>query len=363
MSSEEKQRQLDALMTWVTDMIASKTAVPRKHDVLHQAYAVMGFRGLTAADITRRLRLHPAYQTSFFQTRGPRRWKRYRPIITHSLGMLHGDLGYFSVKRDYETPITFRAGFLVLKDVLSRFTYAVILRKNKSADAMIDAFSKILAQHRAFFGPDAHPILSISFDKETSVMSNKVQAFLRENNIAFHPFQYSASKSKMAEGAIKQIRSHMAKMVRTHTSEHWWHLLKDVVRMLNSEEIAVNGKGLGWRPMDVTRHNVRRFSEELHKQDPSLYFGQFDVSPRHVNFRFPVGTAVRPKRIVTSSAAVGEKRSEESLSRDLFLVTEQLGYSNAKLEAGKAYRCLNLRTQQEEIFDEHDLAESVRPDP
>jgi hypothetical protein len=51
------------------------------------------------------------------------------------------------------------------------------------------------------------------------------------------------------------------------------------------------------------------------------------------------------------------------LSKDVFVVTEQLAYSNAKLEAGKAYRCVNLRTRDEEIFDEHDLAESVLPPP
>jgi hypothetical protein len=41
------------------------------------------------------------------------------------------------------------------------------------------------------------------------------------------------------------------------------------------------------------------------------------------------------------------------------VVTEQLAYVNARFEVGRAYRCVNRRNQQEEIFDERDLAESV----
>jgi hypothetical protein len=68
---------------------------------------------------------------------------------------------------------------------------------------------------------------------------------------------------------------------------------------------------------------------------------------------------VRPKLIVTSSAVIGEKRSALSVERDSFMVTEQIAYVNARFEIGRAYRCINTRTQEEEIFDEDDLAESV----
>jgi hypothetical protein len=56
---------------------------------------------------------------------------------------------------------------------------------------------------------------------------------------------------------------------------------------------------------------------------------------------------------------VGEKRSEVSLEKDPFVVTEQIPYVNARLEVGRSYRCSNLRTREEEIFDESDLAESL----
>jgi hypothetical protein len=361
-SKEERERrtqQLDVLMDWVTQQLASKTSVPRKHDVVRHAYVELGYRNLTPAEIARRLRLHPAYVMSSSQSRGVRRWKRYRPIITNTLGMLHGDLGYFSVKREYETPVTFRAGYLVLKDVLSRFTYAVILNRTKSADSIVRAFEKILQQHQLQLG-DSHPIISVSFDQETSVMSRKVQDFLRERHIAFHAFRYSSSKSKMAEGVIRLIRTKMARLTQQHPNQHWWVLLKDVVDMLNNEEIFVNGQGLGWRPNQVRQDTLRQFRRDLLKADPAQFFGQYAVFPRPVKFKFPVGSIVRPKLIITSSAVVGEKRSEVSVERDYFVVTEHIPYVNARLDVGRAYRCLNPRTQEEEVFDEHDLAASVQ---
>ena len=363
---QQRQRELDVVMEWVSERIATFSDIPRVDDVVQHAYAILGYRNLKRSEIAKRLRLHPAYLMSSSQKRGPKRWKRYRPIIANTLGMLHGDLGYFSVKREYETPVTYRAGFLVLKDVLSRFTYVVILRRNKSAESMVRAFTDILQQHKQIYGPLAHNIKSIAFDQETSVMSRKVQEFLQENNIAFHAFKYTASKSKMAEGAIRLIRTTMARLLQQHPEKRWWQVLDNVVSILNSQPIRIHGKALRrsngesvWRPRDVTVETLSEFRRDLLKADPAQFFGQYDISPRLVNFKFPVGTVVRPTLLVTSSAVVGEKRSEVSLEQDSFVVTEQLAYVNARFEVGRAYRCVNRRNQQEEIFDERDLAESV----
>ena len=184
--------ELDIVMEWVTEQLKSKGDVPRVEDVIRYAHQTLGYRHLKRASVARRLRLHSSYLMSSSQTRGQRRSRRYRPIVTNTLGMWHGDIGYFSVKREYETPITYRAGYLVFKDILSGYMYAIILRKNKSADSIIRAIERVLQQHKQRF---SHHIKSISFDQETSVMSNKVQSFLRDNSIAFHAFKYSSSKS------------------------------------------------------------------------------------------------------------------------------------------------------------------------
>jgi hypothetical protein len=359
---ERKQRQseLDVLMSWVTERLSSMAAVPRVEDVVKHAYTVLGFRKLKRAEIARRLRLHPAYLMTSAQTRGRTRWKRYRPIITNTLGMLHGDIGFFAVRREYETPARYRSGYLVLKDILSRFTYVVILRGSKGADAMVRALSDALEQHERFFGgSNGHRIKSLAFDQETSVMSKKVQDFLRANHIAFHPFQFSTSKSKMAEGAIRLIRNTVARLLLQHPTMRWWKILDAAVLALNSRPIKVNGKTLSWTPMDVNAGNLARYRRAVLKADPVQYFGQFEINPSLVRFKYAVGSVVRPKLLVTSSAVVGEKRSEVSLEADAFVVTQQQAYVNARFEAGRAYRCVNLRTRQEEIFDESDLAESV----
>ena len=87
-------------------------------------------------------------------------------------------------------------------------------------------------------------------------------------------------------------------------------------------------------------------------------FSQSEISPQLVKFKYPVGTVVRPKLLITSSAVIGEKRSEVNLEQDPFVVTQQLAYVNARNEVGRTYRCVNQRTRETEIFDENDLAES-----
>ena len=190
-------------------------------------------------------------------------------------------------------------------------------------------------------------------------MSNKVQDFLRPNNISFHAFKFSASKSKMAENAIQQIRNTMAKLLQKHPEQRWWWQLQNVVDILNNREIIIRGKKLGWRPRDVTKSNLKEFLRDLQKANPVHIFSQYEIVPHTVNFKYPVNTTVRPKLIVTSSAVIGEKRSEISLESDLFIVTEHIAYVNARFEIGRAYRCVNKRTLEVEIFDENDLAESV----
>ena len=67
---------------------------------------------------------------------------------------------------------------------------------------------------------------------------------------------------------------------------------------------------------------------------------------------------VQPKLLVTSSAVIGVKRSEVNLEQQAFVITEQIAYLARNYKIGRAYCCSNLATQEEEIFDEWDLAES-----
>lgn len=358
-ASNDKKQTLELIMSWVSDQLHSNHVVPRVDDVVKYAYQTFGFKHLKRSDIAKRLRLHPAYLMNSSQKRQTKRHKRHRPIVANTLGVLHGDIGFYAVTRDYETPSTFRAGFLILKDVLSRYLYVAILKKTRKATSIIQALQSILDHHTATFGPNGHKIKSISFDRETSVMSHQVQQFLKDNHIGFHAFRYSASKSKMAENAIRLIRTDMKRLLIQHPNRRWWNMLETVVDNLNSKPITLNKKILNWRPKDVNKQNVNDFIKDLQKADPAHFFSQFEIAPRLVQFMYPVGSIVRPKLIVTSSAVIGEKRSEVNLESDSFVVQEHIPYVNARLEIGRAYRCFNTRTREEEIFDEYDLAESI----
>jgi len=356
----DKSKQLEAVMDWVTTRLAVSD-VPRFSDVINHAQTEMGFSDLKGTAIARQLRLHPAYLMNSQQKKGSKRWGNFRPIVVNQLGSLHADLGYFSPKRGIETPPDYRSGFLVAKDILSRYVYVIIITKNKSADSMIRAFTKLLKKHEEVYGPEGHKIQSIGFDRETSVMSNKVQAFLRDQGIKFHSFEMSSSKAKGAERAIGQIRTIKDRLERAAGKQlGWWRVLQTCADILNGQEIRVpSHRRLGYAPKDINQTNVKDFLERLYKADPAVYYNQFELAPELVNFKFPVGTFVRPKLLVTSSAVIGVKRSEVTLEDTVYAIVQQVPYTTHGHFVGKAYKCENLRNSSTQIFDEHDLAETV----
>ncbi len=117
---------------------------------------------------------------------------------------------------------------------------------------------------------------------------------------------------------------------------------------------------MNWRPVDINKHNLADFLADLYKAVPVQFFAQFDIAPQLVSFKYPVGAVVRPKLLVTSSAVIGIKRSEVNLEQEAFVVLEQIAYVARNFKIGRAYRCRNLATREEELFDEWDLAESEK---
>ena len=359
----DANKQLDLVMDWVTSRLEAND-VPRTSDVLHYAQTALGFRNLKQAAIARRLRLHPAYlMTSSQKWNGPPRSGNFRPIISNLLGNLHADLGFFPIVRDYETPMKRRAGYLITVDVSSKYVTATPLDFNRKAPAIIKAFKVILAKHAETF-PGGHTIQSVGFDKETSVMSKEVQAFLKQNNIAFHAFEMSSTKSKVAERAIGRLRTVMERLQsRFQRREPWWKWLDFCVDILNRQRISIRNQFLDYSPQDVNQSNHKDFLRQLHKADPAALFNQFEIAPELVNFKYPVGTLVRPKLLVTSSAVLGTKRSEVTLEQTPFEIVQQVPYTTRGLFVGKAYKCRNLRDKKKiQIFDQRDLAETVVDD-
>ena len=365
--SEKKQlvqKQLEQLMVWVTHQVEGNDP-PRFSDVLDQAHRVMHLTALNSSIIKKALRLHPAYQMNASQAFKHKRWNKLRPIIVHILGCLHGDIGFFPVTRDYETPVTYRSGFLVCKDILSRFTYISILKKTRDADSMIRAFQDIFEQFK-MQNPGLQ-VNSLAFDKETSVVGKKVQAFLKENNVSFHAFQNTSSKSKMAEGEIKIIRTTVSRL-RSNKEQRWWHLLQPAVDSLNRQPIRVHNKyikqadGSFYTPALVNSLNLNHFIEQLQKAVPAYFFNQFMVNPDLIHFKFSEGDFVRQKLIASSSAVIGEKRSDTALGNTVFEITKKLAYISKALTAEPLYLVRNIKNSKDiEAFDEQEIALSTLP--
>jgi hypothetical protein len=355
-SKEVTARQLENLMAWVEERLRLGD-VPRVSDIVEHARRVLKYENLRESEIKKAVRLSRTYLMNSRQQRKPKRGNRHRRIIVNdNLGFLHCDIGFYSVVREYETPVSFRSGFLVGKDVLSRMLYVSILRGNRKAENMIWAFRDIMKQFEQQNGGEK--VRTIGFDKERSVMGHKVQNFFKENHVAFHPFSMSASKSKMAEGAIRLIRTAIRRLqdFPEGREQRWWHLIQPAVDSLNSQKITIGKKRLDYAPRDVTPGNVENFLKQLQKADPSYYFSQFAIDPRWVtDFKFNVGDVVRPKLIVTSAAVLGIKRSEVTLEETAFVVAKQLAYYSAAGTIEKAYVCENA-DDDEETFDEDDIA-------
>ena len=329
--------------------------VPRVTDMVR--YAKLAGMGLNRKDIQRVLQQNPVYMFNMHQ-QGKKVGggsRNYRPIVSQTLGTLHCDIGYFAKSRHYETPVTFRAGFLVAVDVVSRYVYLVALKKTKSKEAMVEIFKTLLAVHRA--AGHKHAIVSISFDRETSVMSKLVQSYLAEKHISFTSFKMSRSKAKHAEGCIKRVREVMSRLQRHYgPKRRWWTLLGEVASVLNNREIIIEGKRIdGFTPSSVTFDNLPDFLNKVYKCDPSAYAAQFNIDPELVVFAYPIGTYVRAKLIVTSSAVIGNKHSETNLTDQVFRIVEQKPFVTKRLSVEKGYRCVNLKSGEIEFFSEIDI--------
>ena len=369
LSKEEVENELNILMTWVTEQI-ERGDVPKFSDVLDYAYRVLRFTKLKKFQITKRLRLHPAYLMNSSQARRKFKGGKSRPIIVNDLGHLHGDIGFYSVTRDYPTPIEMRSGFLICRDILSRYTYISVLKKNRTADSMIRGFKDIFKQFR--LQNNGMMVKSIGFDLERSVMSHKVQAFFKERSISFHGFSNTNSKSKLAENGIKQIRNTIRRLSGNIKSKEirWWHLIQPAVKALNNRPIEINKKHLMlsefsdhpfYTPNDVNANNLKDFISKIQKANTAFYWSQFEISPRGVQFKFQIGDFIRPKLIVISSEVIGTKRSEVTLSDEIFIVKKTFLYVSRTHSVEKAYLVKSVVTGQTETFSEDEIAETVSP--
>ena len=355
---------LEAISLWLSEKLRVGN-VPRISDIVD----LVKREGLKVSrkNIVGLLQKDPVYAFNMHQQKKRLGSRKHRPVLSSTLGFLHCDIGYFGKSRHYSTPPTFQAGFLACKDVLSRYVYLIILKKNRQAVSIMSAFDTLLALH-ASAGHD-YPIRGISFDRERSVVSKDVQKYLEKKNIKFTAFKMSKSKAKHAENLIKLVRTDVARLERfyqqqakknkTVSSRRWWNLLKEVEESLNSKPIIVDGRKVSWfTPKDVTESNLQDFLQALYKAKPAAYFAQFQVAPQFATFKYSVGTEVRPKLLATSSQLLGIKHSETNLENSVYKIVENIPYVTSDLSVGQSYRCIDVRSGQQEIFDQEDIVPS-----
>jgi hypothetical protein len=72
---------------------------------------------------------------------------------------------------------------------------------------------------------------------------------------------------------------------------------------------------------------------------------------------------VKPKLIVTSSAAIGIKRSEVTLEKEVFVIIKRLGFVSRAFTIEPLYICKSLTTNKTEAFEEDNIALTLPPSP
>lgn len=359
--SEKKDAPLEALLAWVAERVRAGDP-PRVGDMLEHA------RREKLGKISRRklneaLLLDPVYMFNLHQQKARPSSRNYRPVTATNLGYLHCDIGFFPKSKHYPTPKDFQSGFLACKDILSRYSYLILLRKNRKANSIVSALKILSKLHEA--AGHLHPIRGISFDQERSVVGKVVQAYLREKKIKFTAFKNTKSKAKFAEGLISLVRTVESRLERKYNAgrrakggpplRRWWNLLGEVASILNRQEIVVDGMRTGFAPADVSSENLDQFLGVLYKAAPAYYAAQFAIDPRHATFKFAVGDYVRAKLIVTSSAVIGEKRSETNLTDSAFKIVGAYQAVRRNSTLGNEYKCVDVRSGEEVNFAEDDL--------
>ena len=352
------------LREWLDDRLILGDP-PRLVDLYKKAQELFGHKMLTIGYIRKKLKEHPVYSVNEHQ-QSKRKSRSTRPIIATNLGHLHIDLMFLHKYKEFETPKTFRAGTLVGIDVLSRYIYLVPLRKRKDAASLTKAMEELIRKHK---NAHDHSILSVSSDKEPAVMSQKFQDLLKAHNISFHAFSLSSSKAKMAESAIKRIRKTNQRIVMSRRlnpkrasgkARNWWQILDEIENALNSRQLIIANRTFDYAPNELTKENLQDFLKALYRKVPAYYYCQFELSTKLVKFRFKVGDIVRVKLAGITSNAVGDKRSERSVTKNAFIIVKQIAYVNKRHAIGRAYKVTKAKgiDNTEHIFEEKFLTKA-----
>jgi len=343
---------MDEIESFINDCL-KKGEVPRVGDI-REFIKRKQLKPIKRDALQKLIQLNPIYTANVHQERDKLRSGKQRPIISNTLGHLHGDIGYYSVVRGYVTPKTFQYGFFVVKDILSRFIYVELMKGPKTATNLIKVMNRILLQHKTIH-PD-YNILSLSFDKERAMIGHKMEAFLLKKNIQLYVFERSVTKASVAENGIKLLRTDVQRLQNYNNKARWWDLLPIAADSLNKKEIVIRGKKTGYRPIDVNPSNVKKFIKKVHKLVPGYYFTQFNYPRQLTKFKFDIGDFVRPKTILSSTQVIGNKTSQVNLDLTRFKILDHYPFVTTDLSLRKLYKCINLFTEEIEIFAEEDLA-------
>ncbi len=183
-----------------------------------------------------------------------RKFKRQRVVVSTKYAQYDGDT--VNMTKFSKQNKTF-SHFLILIDILSRFTWTVPLT-NLTGKSMVTALKSVFAEHKP---------LTLRTDMGSEFVNKQVKPYLKSIGVKQFTTPNSEVKANYAERCIKTLKSKIVKYMDKKQTHVWYDVLQ---KMTDSYNNTIH------RSIKMTP------KQALLTDDPTLWKLQFDPKPKRV---------------------------------------------------------------------------------
>jgi L-lactate utilization protein LutC len=136
-------------------------------------------------------------------------------------------------------------------DCFSKYAFAVPL-KSKTADSILSGLKAIFAEQKPH---------KLQTDNGKEFINQKVQSYLRKQNIHFFTTKNSSFKCAIVERFNRTLKEKMFKLFTKNGNRNYIDYLKDLLHSYNTTVHSTTKM----RPVDVTKNNENRVFRNIYK--------------------------------------------------------------------------------------------------
>lgn len=191
---------------------------------------------------------------------------------------------------------------LTVVDVFSKYAWVIVL-KNKSSSAMVEAFERIFKERKP---------MKISSDAGKEFTNKDVQKLLQDNGISFYVAPSADVKAAIAERFNRTLKQRMWRYFTARNTFKYYDVLDNLVASYNK----TYHRAIGMPPSKVTIDNQKEVYRKLYNKEwpRSTDMGR-------IRFKFNVGDVVKLSRV----KRLFEKGYVSNWTKENFIVCERRG--------------------------------------